>query len=160
MKFSNKSEFEAATLEQWTLLWDTVQSSEPRISTVKLKQVLAHLYGWHLLMLEWYRVGLLEQPDGSSKPAIPAKGFNWRQTPALNATIDDKYRKLPLANVKRRLKLSHGRVMKVVSELSDKQFSQAGQFAWTGKHAIASYIVPNTVSHYRWAIKKIKKLQR
>jgi len=105
-------------------------------------------------MLQWCCIGKTRQPD------MPAKGFNWRQAPELNAALDNKYRDIPLANIKRRLKMSHGRVMKLVDEIAEKEFSEPGCFAWTGKHTLASYVVPNTFSHYRWAIRKIKKLRK
>ena len=89
---------------------------------------------------------------------MPAPGFKWNQTIALNKKLDEQYTDLDIKQVKRRLKLSHGRVMKLVDRLTDHQFHAPGQFAWTGKNAFSSYVVPNTFSHYRWAIKKLKRL--
>lgn len=155
MKFHSKNDFMVATEEQWELLWEVVTLAEDNnVEEFQLKRLLAHLYAWHGLLLQWYRIGQTRTPD------LPAKGFNWRQTPALNAELDEKFRDIPFANIKRRLKMSHGRVMKLVEQFAEKEFSEPGCFAWTGKQAIASYVVPNTFSHYRWAIRKIKKLQK
>ena len=42
-----------------------------------IRDVLAHLHHWHLLMLEWYRLGMTGE-----KPAMPATGYSWKMTPA------------------------------------------------------------------------------
>ena len=152
MKFSSKSEFASATEEQWQLLWDQVEIAWQSPKNHRpLKQILSHLYGWHRLLEDWFRIGKTGTPD------LPATGFKWNQTVALNKKLDDQHKDLGLASVRRRLKLSHGRIMKLVESLSEQQFNSPGQFAWTNKNALSSYIVPNTFSHYRWAIKKIKR---
>ena len=154
MRFSSKSQFVSETEKQWQLLWELVNGcGTSKKSQRQLKQILAHLHAWHRLLLTWISSGRDETPD------LPAPGFNWRQTHELNRKLDAEFDPVEMASVRRRLKLSHGRVMKMVARLSDGQFLESGHFCWTGKNAIASYIAPNTVSHYRWAIKKIKKLR-
>lgn len=153
MRFSSKSQFVSETEKQWQLLWELAEScNASRNSQRQLKQILAHLHAWHRLLLTWYSSGHDGDPD------LPAPGFNWQQTRELNRQLDDEFAPVEMASVRRRLKLSHGRVMKMVGELSENQFQNPGHFRWTKKNAIASYIVPNTVSHYRWATRKIKKL--
>lgn len=117
-----------------------------------IKDVLAHLYCWHRLSLGWYKDGLRNTPE------LPAPGYNWGQTQQLNQNFFEEYRDMELASVTRRLKLSHGRVMKLVDQLSNDQLMQPGHFAWTKKLGLISYVSANTSSHYRWAKKKIKKL--
>ena len=56
-----------------------------------VKDLLAHLDAWHELFLGWEAEG----SDGG-KPAMPAPGFTWAQTPKLNAdiharTVDDRW---------------------------------------------------------------------
>ena len=116
------------------------------------KDVCAHLHAWHRLLLTWYREGQHGQPS------MPARGFNWRETPALNRMLYQEFRDVSAASVRRRLKLSHGRVMKLVDGLTDRQLMKPGAFKWTGKLGLISYVSANTDSHYRWATKKIKKL--
>ncbi len=155
MKFSSKTEFVDRTIEQWELLWQAVDLCPgDRKSEAVVKQVLAHLHAWHRLTLGWYRNGLAGRPD------LPAKGFNWQQTRQLNAKLDAEFKAVEMASVVRRLKLSHDRIMKLVDGLNEKQLFESGEFAWTGKHALMSYVAPNTFSHYRWAIKKIKKISK
>ena len=43
-----------------------------------IRDVLGHLHHWHLMMLDWYKVGM-----AGDKPEMPAKGYTWKTTPAL-----------------------------------------------------------------------------
>lgn len=154
MKFTSKTEFLEATELQWNLMWELVDGLSGKSKSEKAsKQILAHLYSWHRLLIGWIKTG-----EGSV-PELPAKGYNWQQTRQLNAKLDRETAPLDLASVKRRLKLSHNRVIKIVESLSEQEFLRTGHFEWTGKNAFSSYVVPNTFSHYRWAIRKIKKLK-
>ena len=153
MKFSSKSEFVERTDEQWNLLWKTVnECPRNQKSQIALKQVLAHLHAWHRLTLSWYKEG------ANGKPDLPAKGFNWQQTRQLNAKLDEEFAQIDMSSVVRRLKLSHRRIMNLIAELTEKKLMQTGAFPWTGKNALIAYVAPNTFSHYRWAVKKIKKI--
>ncbi len=165
MKYKSKKALIADCDKEWNRLWDFVsQVGESRLTgnskNRKRKDkpdwdvvdILAHLYAWHRLMLGWYKEGLAGQPD------LPAKGFNWRQTPALNQHLFEKYKDLSFESIVRRLKLSHNRVMKLVASISEKNLMSPGLFKWTGKIGLVGYIGPSTAGHYRWAIKKIKKL--
>jgi hypothetical protein len=49
------------------------------------------------------------------------------------------------------------RILQIVESLSTKQLLEPGQFEWTGKHPLTTYIGPNTASHYRFALKVIKR---
>lgn len=137
------------TEEEWRKLWEVSEG----VPESKLGAIFAHLHAWHRLLLGW-----IKQAE-SGMPNLPAKGFNWRQTRELNAKLDLEFRDVNFQSIVRRLKLSHNRVMKMVEGLSESEFSKPSYFEWTGKLPLSSYIGPNTASHYRWAIKKIKKLK-
>lgn len=164
MKFATKQDYIDATDKAWNELWKLIDSlTESQLikrSKIKngparsAKDALAHLYVWHVLLLKWYRDGEEGTPD------LPAKGFKWSQTRDLNQQMHDEYAEVELASIRRKLKLSHGRIRKLVESLSEPALLQPGHFDWTGKNALISYIAPNTASHYRWAIKKIKALQK
>ena len=47
-----------------------------------VRDVLGHLYHWHLMLLDWYSVGM-----SGKKPEMPAKGYTWKMTPELNKAI-------------------------------------------------------------------------
>lgn len=89
---------------------------------------------------------------------MPAKGFNWSQTRELNQKLFEEFKSEPWPVLKRKLLLSHNRVMKWVRTLTNSEFMTPGKFKWTKKNALRSYIGANMDSHYRWAIKKIKKM--
>ena len=63
-----------------------------------IRDVLGHLHEWHLMMLEWYKTGM-----NNEKQYIPAKGFTWKTTPALNILIWKKYQNIDLETVEKRI---------------------------------------------------------
>lgn len=117
-----------------------------------IRDVLAHLHEWHLMVIGWYEVGMK-----GDKPDIPAKGYNWRTTPDLNREIWKKYRNTPLVEVKELLKSSHGKVSKLIQKHSNEELFERKRYLWTGNNAMGAYFVSATSSHYDWALKLIKK---
>lgn len=163
MKYRDKAHFIEMSERSWQELWGQIdamsESQQVRrrrlaksSKSESVKDVLAHLYGWHRLALQWYRDGLEGMPD------LPCKEFNWRQTPDINARIFKAHRDAPLVSVRRKLKLSHRAMMKIVESLREAQLMNSGEFAWTGKLSLASYFGPNLTSHYRWASKRVKAI--
>lgn len=53
-----------------------------------VRDVIAHLYHWHILFLGWYEAGMRGET-----PVMPAAGYGWKDTPALNLMINIKYAK-------------------------------------------------------------------
>ena len=47
-----------------------------------IRDVLAHLYHWHLMLLDWYAVGM-----NGNMPDMPAKILPGRRTKELNTSI-------------------------------------------------------------------------
>lgn len=117
-----------------------------------VRDVLAHLYEWHLMVISWYEVGMK-----GDKPDIPAKGYNWRTTPDLNREIWKKYSNTPLAEVKELFKNSHDKVRKLIQKHSNEELFERKKYPWTGNNAMGAYFVSATSSHYDWALKLIKK---
>ena len=117
-----------------------------------VKDVLAHLAAWEQLFLGWHAAGLAHQ-----MPALPTEGFNWGQLPQLNQVIYERHCAETLAAVQKRFKASHRQLRKTLAGLSPEDLFTPGRFAWTGTHALLSFIVPNTSSHYRWARQAIAK---
>ncbi len=163
MKYQSKADLIADSEEHWLKLWKLIEQipnteltrradlDEPPRSVV---DHLAHLHGWHRLLLQWVKSG----PNGI--PELPAKGFKWNQTRALNQVLFDEFKDETYPGMRRKLKLSHGRVMKFVTELPGSKLMQPGHFDWTQKLPLASYIGPNTAGHYRWAEKKIRRIKQ
>ena len=63
----------------------------------------------------------------------------------------------PLDEVLEQFGTSHQEILGVIQELSNKELFTAGQFAWTKKNTLGTYMVSATSSHYLWARKEIRK---
>ncbi len=88
---------------------------------------------------------------------MPAPGFKWSQTPRLNRAIWEKHRSRSQAAVRADFHSGYRRILQIVEALSPEQLLESGQYEWTGKHALTTYIGPNTAGHYRFAMKVIKR---
>jgi len=120
--------------------------------TWSIKDILAHLYAWHLMYLTWYREGM-----AGEKPEMPAPGYTWATTPALNAEIYKSYKDMALNNVLALLDETHKKVMDIINSHSDEELFTKKKYSWTGTTSVGSYTVSATSSHYDWALKHIKK---
>lgn len=117
-----------------------------------VKDVLAHLVEWEQMCLGWYRAGMKDEV-----PPLPAPGYKWNQTPALNEMIYEKYCEWELADVLERFHRSHSEILGVINDLSDDQLFTRSVYGWTGKNTMGTYFVSATSSHYLWASKEIRK---
>ena len=117
-----------------------------------IKDVLAHLHQWHLMMLEWYKIGMKGE-----KPDMPAKGYTWKTMPDLNRKIWKDYSTIKLEEAKELLNSSHLEVQKIIEEHSNEELFVKKRYKWTGTTSLGAYLISNTSSHYDWAIKLIKK---
>ena len=117
-----------------------------------IRDVLAHLHAWHLLFLEWYRIGMK-----GDKPDMPAPGYTWKTTGTLNKKIQEDYSSSTLSGIIRKLKRSHGQVMTIINRHSQEELFTKKKYKWTGSTSLGAYLVSSTSSHYNWALKLIKK---
>jgi hypothetical protein len=117
-----------------------------------VKDVLAHLIEWEQMVLGWHAAGLRGET-----PELPAPGYKWNQTPALNQMIFEKHRERTLEDILDQFQSSHKEIMEVILGLSNEELFTAGQFAWTKKNTLGTYFVSATSSHYLWARKEIRK---
>ncbi len=129
------------------------QMTEPDIvGPWSVKDVFAHLTAWHQMALGWYEAGLRgEQPE------LPAPGFKWNQTPALNQQIFEQYRAVSLQEVMDAFERTHAATMDTINALSDEALFGKSQYAWTGNNTLGTYFVSTTSSHYLWARREIRK---
>ena len=116
-----------------------------------LRDILVHLYEWHLLLLNWIKVN----SSGEHKPFLP-EPYNWKTYPTMNVEFWKKHQHTQLTEAKTKLKESHKDVMSLIETLSNEQLFAKGVFDWTGTSTLGAYCVSATASHYDWAIKKIK----
>lgn len=117
-----------------------------------IRDVLAHLHHWHLMMLDWYNTGMKGE-----KPDMPARGYTWKTVPELNKTIWKNYQKTDLETVKKLLDKSYRDVQYLMDRHTDEELFEKKRYKWTGSTSLGAYLISNTSSHYDWAVKRIRK---
>ncbi len=117
-----------------------------------LKDILAHLHHWHLMMLDWYNIGMIGE-----KPHMPAEGFSWTTLPDLNKKIWEEYQHYDIDTIKDLIEQSYLDVQKIINRHTNKELFEKKKYKWTGTTSLGAYLISNTSSHYEWAIKHIKK---
>jgi len=120
-----------------------------------IKDVLMHLHHWHLLMMDWYKVGMT-----GVKPDMPAKGYTWKTAPALNKWIWEKYKDVSLEEAKKDFTASFKKLRKIIESHSNEELFTKKKYKWTGSTSLGSYLVSATSSHYDWGHKLIKKAKK
>jgi hypothetical protein len=136
---------------------DTQQLEEFPEGTLNrnIRDVLTHLHHWHLLMIEWYQLGMNGQ-----KPEMPTKGYTWKATPELNKWINQHYQKISLAESKQMVKTSFDSLQLIIEKHSDDELYAKKMYKWTGTTSLAAYLISATSSHYDWGLKLIKKCRK
>lgn len=120
-----------------------------------VRDVLGHLQEWQSMLQGWYRSGM-----AGEKPEMPAPGYTWRQTPALNQAIWQRYQTIPLQQVRESLRKSHRSMHRLIAAHDDRELFTRGLYPWTGSATLGSYFASATSSHYRWAIRLLRRFQR
>lgn len=160
----NKKELLTQSGENYKKLIDLINSySETELQTQfpkgflnrNVRDVLAHLHHWHLMMSDWYEVGM-----SGDKPYIPAKGYTWKTTPDLNRAIWGMYTQVPIEEVKELLENSHQQLQKLIEKHSDLELFEKKKYSWTGSTSLGAYFISAISSHYDWALKLIKKCMK
>lgn len=117
-----------------------------------LTDLLAHLSAWHRLFLDWYESG-----EQGGAPHMPAPGYTWRETPRLNRDLQERDAGLSFDEARRAFEDSHARIAALLGTLTEAQILEPGHFSWTGGNALSTYAGANTVSHYRFAQKVVRR---
>jgi hypothetical protein len=117
-----------------------------------VRDVLAHIYHWHLMMLDWYEKGMQ-----GVKPEIPVKVYPWKSTPHLNHKIWEDYNITELDTLREKLINSHIELTYITQKHSEAELFEKKKYKWTGSTSLGAYLIGATSSHYDWAIKLIKK---
>ncbi|MFK7970167.1 MAG: ClbS/DfsB family four-helix bundle protein [Bacteroidia bacterium] len=117
-----------------------------------IRDVLGHLHHWHLMMLDWHAVGM-----AGDKPDMPAKGYTWKTTKALNHWIWEQYKDTPLGAVRKLLVASYQDVQRIIGMYNDEELFEKKRYPWTGSTSLGAYLISASSSHYDWAWKLIKK---
>lgn len=117
-----------------------------------IADVLCHLHEWHNVVLGWYNAGMR-----GGAPDISAKGYNWRQIPALNQIIWERFQYASLSEAMALLVQSHRKVIDLISRHDNAELFTRKRYKWCGNNAMGAYLVICTSSHYEWARKLIRK---
>ncbi len=120
-----------------------------------VRDVLGHLLQWQTMFFGWRSSGIRNQ-----KPEMPAPGFTWQTTAALNQEIWKTFQDSAFGKVHGDLKKSHAKLLRLIRQYDERELFEKRYFAWTGSTSLASYITSAGPSHYRWATKLIKKAVR
>jgi len=120
-----------------------------------IRDLLAHLTEWEQMFLIWFREG-----RAGKRPDLPAKGYKWNQTPALNQAIWDKHRRRSVTEVLADFETSYQEIFSLAQELTPEELLIPGYFVWTGKNPLTTYLGANTTSHYRTATKILERWLR
>ena len=117
-----------------------------------IRDVIGHLYYWHLLFLNWYEEGMK-----GGKPKIPKEGYTMKDTPKLNREIWKSCQKVPFSKMFSLFKDSHSKVFQIIESHTDEELFTKKRYPWTKTTSLGSYLVSATSSHYDWALKLIRK---
>jgi hypothetical protein len=116
------------------------------------RDVLAHLYEWHQLLLNWIKSNHIKS---EIKPFLP-EPYNWKTYPDMNVEFWKKHQKTSYEDSKKMLKGRHNEVLVLIETFTNDELFTKKHFLWTGTTSLGSYCVSATSSHYEWAMKKIK----
>lgn len=124
------------------------QSRNPR-------DVLTHLHEWQVMTLRWCAEG-----DTGGSPAVPAPGRTWRDLPALNLQIWQRYEQTGYDDAAALLRGSHEQCLGVIEAHTDAELFTKGRYPWTKTSTLGAYFVSATSSHYVWGVKTLKAIAR
>jgi hypothetical protein len=157
--------------EQFDKMWMIIESMTPQQQTASfnfdgktlgkeahwtrdrnIRDILVHLYEWHQLLLGW----LASNTKGEVKSFLPYP-YNWKTYCEMNIGFWKKHQNTSYDKAKEMVKNSHEKVMALIEKFADGELFEKKHFKWTGTSSLGQYCISTTVSHYDWAINKIKK---
>lgn len=120
-----------------------------------IKDILAVRLWWTRAVMGWVEAG-----RKGDVPVVPAEGYNWRETPALNKSIAVRSRDQPYERICEDLSDEQERLLRLIGSLSDQELTEPGIFEWAGKWPIMRWISIGTSSQYDGARKLIRKAMK
>ena len=154
-----KTELLAAAEHEFGRLWtavDSVQEADRELPGAceawSVKDLLAHLHAWHEMAIGWEQAG-----SAGESPVIPAEGYTFAETPALNRAIYERTRNDDWGDVVARLRSTHATLLAVIDSYDDADLFTKRRYPWTRSTSVGAYMVSATSSHYAWASKLIRK---
>ncbi|MGH1364627.1 MAG: ClbS/DfsB family four-helix bundle protein [Calditrichia bacterium] len=160
----NKADLLERSKQNYTLLFELINSLSdeernadfPNLSMQhNIRDMLSHLHHWHVMMLDWYEVGM-----AGEKPDMPAKGYTWKTLPDLNQWIREQYLETSLDEITTLINTSFKHLREITEKHSDEELFTKKLYKWTGSTSLGEYLISNTCSHYDWAIKLMKRYKK
>jgi hypothetical protein len=105
--------------------------------------------------MAWVRAG-----RRGKTPALPDENYNWRELPALNQEIYEKYRDHRLDTVLEDFDASFSEMMAMLDGMTEEELFSPKVYAWTGNNLVRDYVNSSTAAHYRWASALVRKFAR
>ena len=122
---------------------------------INIKDILTHLHEWHLMMIGWYKEGII-----GWNPEKPAKGYTWKTIKGLNKKIWEKYQNTSFEESVKLINKSFLDVREIIKKHSEEELFEKKKYKWTGTTSMASYFISATSSHYDWGIKMLKQYKK
>lgn len=116
------------------------------------KDIIAHLYAWQILEIGWYEEGMKGR-----KPAIPALGYTFKDTPTLNEKLFQDYKDITWKKLIVEFRNSHSKLIQIIAGHSEAELFEKKKYDWTGSTSMAIYFRSALSSHYLWANTLLKK---
>lgn len=116
-----------------------------------IRDVLAHLYEWHQLILNWANANV----NGNNQSFLP-NPYNWKTYGDMNVSFWKKHQFTSYDEALDLFEKSHKDVMLMIDKFTNDDLFAKGYLKWTGGSTLGSYCVSATVSHYEWAFKKVR----
>ncbi|MBQ7158298.1 MAG: ClbS/DfsB family four-helix bundle protein [Treponema sp.] len=123
--------------------------------TKNVRDVLIHLYEWHMLMLKFVENNA-DKTDSKSAIAFLPSEYTWKTYGAMNVMFWKCHQDTSLDSAKQMFSETHKKVIALAEKYTNEELFTKKYFPWTGTTDLGSYFVSTTSSHYDWAIKKIK----
>ncbi|WP_099203501.1 ClbS/DfsB family four-helix bundle protein [Miniphocaeibacter massiliensis] len=117
-----------------------------------LRDILIHLYEWHMLLLNWVDSNI----SGNEKSFLK-EGYNWKTYGDMNVEFWENHQDTSLEKAKDMILESHKKVVCLAEKFSNDELFSKNVFLWVGGSTLGSYFVSTTSSHYDWAMKKLRK---
>lgn len=133
----------------------------PRLAKVEcvddwsVKDLLAVRAWWTENVVDWIEAG-----SRGKTPITPAEGYEWHETPRLNADVVKASRRESYRSIRARLEKGYERVVRLIGKLDDRELLDVGAFSWAGKYPLSRWISLNTVRQYTTARTFIRRAVR
>ena len=117
-----------------------------------IRDIIAIRIWWSESVVKWIEKGKLGKHFD-----LPAKGYNWRETPALNQSIAEKSKKIRPFTLIKRLQKNKDNLTLTIESLSQKELEKVGVFLWAGKWPLMRWISMSSSTQFQSARKMIRK---